>query len=126
MALGHDLLGQQGEERVDDMLFEVRHEQRLGVDARLVLGRHEHRLELGGPAVLVTDAHLGLAVGPQVREHVRPAHFGEPARQHVREPDRHRHQVRRLVAGEAEHHPLVARPLQRERVGFAVADLGRA
>ena len=36
------------------------------------------------------------------------AHLGEPLREPVRQPDRQRHQVGRLVAGVAEHHPLVA------------------
>ena len=61
-----------------------------------------------GLAVLVDDAHLGLAVGAQVVEHALLAHLGQPAGEAVREPDRHRHEVVGLVAGVAEHHPLVA------------------
>ena len=59
-------------------------------------------------AVLVLDAHLGLAVGAQVVEHAVLAHLGEPVGEPVREPDRHRHEVVGLVARVAEHHPLVA------------------
>ena len=35
--------------------------------------------------------------------------LGQSLREPVREPDRHRHEVSGLVAGVAEHHPLVAR-----------------
>ena len=38
----------------------------------------------------------------------RLADLGQAARHPVRERDRQRHQLRRLVAGEPEHHPLVA------------------
>jgi hypothetical protein len=37
-----------------------------------------------------------------------PSDLGQPARQRVREHDRQRHQLGRLVAGEPVHHPLVA------------------
>ena len=73
-----------------------------------MLGRDEHRVERHGLVVLVDDAHLGLAVRPQVRELAGAPHLGEALSEPVREPDRKRHQVRRLVAGVPEHHPLVA------------------
>ena len=57
---------------------------------------------------LVADRHLRLAVGPQVRQHVRLAHLGEPLGDAVRQHDRQRHQLARLVRRVAEHHPLVA------------------
>ncbi len=58
--------------------------------------------------VVVLDRDLRLRVGPQVVDlaalEVRAVHLHEL----VREPDRRGHQLRRLVAREAEHHPLVA------------------
>ena len=50
------------------------------------------------------------------------AHLGEPAGEPVREPDRHRHEVVGVVAGVAEHHPLVAGADLVVVVGDAVAD----
>ena len=96
------------EQRPDDVLDEVGLDHRVDVDARAVLGRDEHGREPLRLAVLVLDRDLGLAVGPQVRQHAGLADLGEPVREPVREPDRHRHQVFGLVAGVAEHHPLVA------------------
>ncbi len=59
-------------------------------------------------AVGVADGDLGLAVGAEVGERLVLAHRGEPLGQPVGEVDRHRHQRLGLVAGVAEHHPLVA------------------
>ena len=61
-----------------------------------------------GLAVVVLDGHLALAVGrshgsvPFLRTSARRRH------QAVGQRDGHRHQLGRLVAGEAEHHALVA------------------
>ena len=68
---------------------------------------------------LVADRHLRLAVRPQIRQHVRLAHFGEPLRDAVREHDRQRHQLARLVRRVAEHHSLVARADPVERIVVA-------
>ena len=77
-----------------------------------------------GDAVLVLDGDLGLAVRAQVRQLAGLADLGQPARHPVGERDRQRHQLGRLAAGEAEHHPLVA-GAQLERRGRVVADLER-
>ena len=69
-----------------------------------------------GPAVLVDHADLGLAVGAQVGQHADPADLGQALGQAVRQPDGQRHEVGRLVAGVAEHHPLVAGTLGVELV----------
>ena len=61
-----------------------------------------------GHAVLVLDGDLGLAVGPQVVQLAALADLGQPARHAVGQRDGQRHQLRRLAAGEAEHHALVA------------------
>ena len=50
----------------DHVLPEVGADQRVGVDAVLVLGRDQDLLDLDRAAVLVADRDLGLAVGPQV------------------------------------------------------------
>ena len=98
-----------GQDRVQDVLPQVGLDQRLRVDARLVLGRDQDLLDLDRAAVLVADRHLGLAVGAQVRHHVAAAHLREAVRQPVRERDRHRHQLVGLARRVAEHHSLVAR-----------------
>ena len=95
-----------------------------------MLGRDQHALDLDGALVavlvdLVAHRHLGLAVGPQVRQHVGLAHLREPVRDPVRELDRQRHQLGRLVRGVAEHHPLVAGADLVDRVAVAVLHLER-
>ena len=76
-----------------------------------------------GHAALVLDRDLGLAVGAEVRQLAGLADLGEAARHPMGEGDRQRHQLRRLAAGEPEHHPLVAgTELVRGRI---VADLER-
>ena len=78
--------------------------------------RDQHRLQRHRHAVFVLERHLRLAVGAQVRHLAGLAHGGEALGQAVGGPDRQRHQVGRLVAGVAEHHPLVAGALGVERV----------
>ena len=89
--------------RLDDLGAKV-----LGADVGIVLRRDDDRADPLRDAVLVLDGDLGLAVRAQVRQLAGLADLGEPARHAVRERDRQRHQLGRLVAGEAEHHPLVA------------------
>ena len=57
--------------------------------AVLVLGRDQDLLDLDRAPVLVADRDLGLAVGPQVGEHVALADLREAVRELVRERDRH-------------------------------------
>ena len=61
-----------------------------------------------GLAVLVLDRHLGFAVGLEVGDDAFFARDGQPVRQVVGEGDGERHEVGGLVAGEANHHALVA------------------
>ena len=96
------------QQRVDDVLVQVGLEQGLGVEPGLVLAGDQDGAQPLGPAVLVVDGDLGLAVGPQVGHHAGLAHLGQPLGQPVGQPDRQRHEVVGLVAGVAEHHPLVA------------------
>ena len=84
----------------------------------------EDALDLDGRAPsllvdLVADGDLRLPVGPQVREDVGLPHLGEALRDLVREHDRERHQLRRLVRRVAEHEALVAGADAVERVVVA-------
>ena len=68
------------QDRAQDVIDQVGLDQRLGVEAVAVLGRDQHPLDLDGALVavlvhLVAHGHLGLAVGPQVRQHVGLAHL---------------------------------------------------
>ncbi len=60
-----------------------------------------------------------LPSGTQVRQRAVLAHGGELLGEAVRDRDRQRHQLGRLVAGEAEHQALVAGALEVERVDRA-------
>ena len=59
---------------------------------------------------VVGDGDLSLAVGPQVRDLAIPPHLGEAPGDAVGERDGERHQFRRFIAGESEHHSLVSGP----------------
>ena len=89
-----------------------------------MLGRDDDGLDPLRDAVLVLDGDLGLAVRAQVGELAGLADLGEPPRHAVGQRDRQRHELGRLAAGEAEHHPLVA-GAQLERRGRVVAHLER-
>ena len=78
-----------------------------------MLRRDQHALDLDGPPAavlvdLVSHRDLRLPVGAQVREDVGLPHLREALRDLVREHDRQRHQLRRLVRRVAEHEALVA------------------
>ena len=83
--------------------------QLLGADVGIVLRGDHDGADALGHAALVLDGDLGLAVGPQVVQLAALAHLGQAARHAVGQGDGQRHQLRRLAAGEAEHHALVAR-----------------
>ena len=125
------------EQRVDDVLAQVGEQQRLDVDTRRVLRGDEHGVDGDGTARLVDDAHLGLAVGPEIGQDADAPDLGQALGEAVRHPDRQRHEVGRLVAGVPEHHPLVTGTLGVELVlasragaqlvggGDALGDVGR-
>ena len=98
------------------MLGQVGQQLLLQVDPRSVLGRDQHGVDAHRPAVFVDHRHLGLAVGAQVRHRADPPHLRQSLGEAVGQPDRQRHEIGRLVAGVAEHHPLVAGALGVERV----------
>ena len=100
-------------------------------DVRGVLGGDDHILHLHRPVVLVADGDLGLGVGAQPADDPGLAKLGQFPPQPVRIHDRGRHHFGRLVAGVAEHQPLVAGALlgrllalRRPRV-HALGNVGR-
>src|SRR5215218_691061 len=127
-----ELLGQQ---RFHDVLGEGGFERPVDVESRLVLSGDQHVAESLRDPVLVLHRHLRLAVGPDEGHCAVTPYLGQALREAVREPDRHRHEVGGLVAGVAEHHPLVARPdlvvvvtlagAELERLVDALGDVGR-
>ncbi len=108
--------------RMTDSTISAR--SRSGADVRVVLGGDHDRSHPLGHAMLVLDGDLGLAVRAQVRQLAGLADLGEAARHPVGQGDRQRHELRRVAAGEPEHHPLVAGP-ELERGGGVVAHLER-
>ena len=107
--------------REDDRLDDVGAEP-LRADVGIVLRGDDDGPHPLGDAALVLDRDLRLAVRPQVRQLAGLADLGQAPRHPVRERDRERHQLRRLAARKAEHHPLVARAELERRRGVA-ADL---
>ena len=107
--------------------------RRLGI----VLGRHDHGVDAHGLPVAVLHRHLGLAIGAQVREQLLLADEGEAAADLVRQRDRQRHHLWSLVAGETDHHALIAgadgldlcighlAPLRFQRLVHSQGDVGR-
>ena len=75
----------------------------------VVLGGENDGVDVHRLIAVIFDRDLCLAVGTQIRQRAVLAHLGELARQRMRKVDRQRHQNRRFVAGEAEHHALIAR-----------------
>ena len=73
------------------------------------------------PVVLVVlDGDLGLPVGAEVRQRAVLAHLRELLGQGLRDLDRQREQLGRVVAGVAEHQALVTGALAVELVARAV------
>jgi len=70
-----------------------------------------------GSVGVVLDGDLALGVGPHERKLARAAHRRVPLHQPVRKINGQRHQRLGLVAGEAEHHALVARPADVHALG---------
>ena len=84
--------------------------QLLGVDLIVVLGRKHDVVHAAGFAVVaIPDRDLYLAVRPQVAEGLVAPNLGQLASEPVRQRDRQGHELGRVVAGEAEHHPRVTR-----------------
>ena len=91
-------------------------EHLLEVDLGRVLGGDHHGVEADRLVAVVLDGDLGLAVGAQVGDGAVLADLGQALGEAVRQRDRQRHQLGRLVAGVAEHQALVAGALPVELV----------
>ena len=112
------------DDRLDHAFLDVGMQQRLQVDRGRVLGGDDDRVEPDRLVADVLDRHLGLAVRPDVGDFTVLADLGQPPGQPVRERDRQRHQLGRLLARVAEHQPLVTGTLPVELVvAFAFAVL---
>ena len=96
------------------------------IDLGGVLGGDQDRVDRHGPVVVIDHAHLGLAVGQQVLEAAVVAHLGQAAGQPVGQADRQGHQLRRFIAGVAEHDPLVAGADAIEGIAVVVVGLVHA
>lgn len=99
---------------------------RHAIDLGGVLGGDQDRVDRHGPVVVVHNAHLGLAVGQQVLEAAVVAHLGQAAGQPVGQADRQGHQLRRFIAGVAEHDSLVAGANAIEGIAVVVVGLVHA
>ena len=73
-----------------------------------MLGGDDNRIDAARLAVNILNRNLGLRVGAEEVELAGLAHFSQLGYQLVGQLDRHRHQFRSLVAGIAEHEPLIA------------------
>jgi hypothetical protein len=100
-----EILGR--DHRLNDLLDDPFPDLLLG-DLGVVLSGDHHGADAHRLLAVVLDADLRLAVRTQPGELPGAARGGQPAGQTVRELDRHRHQLRGLAAGEAEHQTLVA------------------
>ena len=83
--------------------------QLLGRDPIAVLARHHHGVDAPRPVRVVLHGDLRLAVGAQIVQAPLAADVRQRPHEVVRQHERQRHQLRRLVAGVPEHQPLVAR-----------------
>ncbi len=74
-----------------------------------VLGAHDDGVNALGHTVFVLDGDLRLAVRSEVLQRAFLAELRHAIAEFMGQGDRERHQFRRLVAGKADHHALVAR-----------------
>ena len=91
------------DDRLDDVVVDA-----LRLHVRVVLRGDHDRVHAHRAVALVLHGHLGLAVRAQVVQLAALAHLGQPAGHAVGQRDGQGHELRRLAAGEAEHHALVA------------------
>ena len=80
-------------------------------NVRMMLGRNHDGFDPLRLAIAVTHRYLRFCVRAQPRQASILSQFRLPLHQAMGIIDRHRHQLRRFVAGVAEHEPLIARPL---------------
>ena len=140
-AADHELAGRVdvplailGDRQVAEGFADVRFHDRaylLRIPARIeMLGGKYDRGDFCGLAILVAHRHLALGIRAELAgiALTLTARLGEKLQDAMRIVDRRRHEVRRLVAGIAEHDALVARAffaLLVGRVINALRDVGR-
>ena len=78
------------------------------VEAVGMLDRHDHLGRTNRLSVNVLQRHLAFRIRAELRRPAGVAGLGKRAQNRMRVIDRRRHQIRRVVAGKAEHHALVA------------------
>ena len=113
--------------RLDDVVDHVL--AQVGIAHGVVVHRADHDgIDRDRLAVHVAHRDLALAVRAQPRQRLGVQQILEAARELAGQHDRQRHQLRRLIAGVAEHQALVARALlgvQAQSLGDALADVRR-
>ena len=97
-----------GNDGLDDGLDHSLAESIDGDVGAVLRGDDDRGHALHAAVLVVFDGDLALAVRAQEVEQAALSGFRQAARQRVGEGDRGGHQFRRLVAGETEHHALVA------------------
>ena len=123
-VLGDHVLRQHGL----DHLLDDRVRQFLVADVFTVLGRDHDGVDVVRFAVNITNGDLRLRIGARPRQTAVAAKLGVTLHQTVRVINRHRHQLRRFIAGKTEHQALVAGALvEVEALAFvhALRDVGR-
>ena len=95
------------DDRLDDLVHD-RLADGLETNVRIMLGRQHHGLDADRAVVFISKGELALGVRTQPRQGAVLAHLGLAFHQPVGIGDRRRHQHIGLVAGVAEHQPLVA------------------
>ena len=112
-----------GQHRLDDL--RTQSVGQPGTSAvRVVLGGDDQVVQADWALAVVADRHLRLAVGAQSRDDALLAHEGQTLRQTMSQMDGQGHEGRGVVAGVAEHEPLVSGTLQVERIDVRVVPTG--
>ncbi len=107
LDLAVDQVGRQ--QRLDDLVDDELRESRFASRPARAASRRRPCRSAPASVAVEFDRDLALAVGPQpIRLRLVEAGFGQPIDDPVSQRDRQRHQLRRVVAGVAEHQALVA------------------
>src|SRR5687768_11805172 len=78
------------------------------VDIVVVLSRDDDGIHADGLAVRILNSYLALAIWPEIRDAALLPGVGQLPAQILGKLDGERHQLRCLIAGETDHHALVA------------------
>ena len=100
--------------RLDHVLPQIILDQRLST--LTMLSRDQQLLDRDRPPIDIPHRHLRLPVRPQIRNDLRLANIRQPLRELMRQRDRQRHQLLGLIRRVPEHHPLITRTRDIERI----------